>query len=821
MQNKNSLTQDKRIRDIVKQWLLVLVVAAFAVTILVMGYMHTMLAENNADKMLILNVGDVKQDIQDASDKNLLNLANKIVEYIDSEETLFGEPLFMDILEEYREGSTEEPGDELKEELAEKPVTILEEEFAKEAETEHREKPEEVPLEEDGRESPEDLLLKYLKDIFDVEDIVIVDEKGIITNSTDKGFINFDMNSGEQSGEFICLLNGTKEYVQEYRPMTINGDEWRKFAGVTLKKGGFIQVSYGSERFQKDIDEDVIDVTKNRHVGESGYIMIIDDSGVVVSSPYQDTVGKNISEFGYNIESLEGRADGKPFTQMLGSTEYKCLGDWVEGYLIFAVLPSNEILITRNTTLSIITILEAIIFIAMFWIIYRLLKMLVVDNIQNVTDSLDQIAKGNLDVVVDVRSNKEFNSLSDDINQTVDTLKQHIAAEAAKINAELEYAKNIQKSALPTVFPPYPNVHEFELHATMAPAKEVGGDFFDFELMQGRKLGFCVADVSGKGIPAALFMMRAKTLIKSYGVAGMDVQEIMAEVNHELCNNNEAGMFVTCWLGLMDIETGVLTYCNAGHNPPLLCSEGKYEFIKDHKPNFVLAGMDGVRYEKHEICLCPHDELFLYTDGVTEATNANNELYGEQRLLEILDKTSEESCENICRLVREDIDKFVGEAPQFDDITMFSLRFNGSENIFTTDADISNYDEIMTFIDERLKKLECPAKEIARINVAADEIIANVINYAYGDSLGKITVRIDETMEKSGVEITFSDRGVPFNPLDRKDPDTSLSAENRAIGGLGIYMVKKTMDKVEYEYVNSSNNLKITKYYEKQVEQNG
>jgi len=308
--------------------------------------------------------------------------------------------------------------------------------------------------------------------------------------------------------------------------------------------------------------------------------------------------------------------------------------------------------------------------------IYILVKNQVVNNIYQINNSLSAITEGNLDTVVDVRSHVEFEDLSNDINSTVDTLKRYIADAAARIDAELAFAKAIQHSALPSVFPPYPNRKEFDIWASMYTAKEVGGDFYDFYFVDDDTLAFLVADVSGKGIPAAMFMMQSKTLLKSCAESGMSVEQVFTQANGKLCEGNEADMFVTAWMGYLNVKTGLLTFANAGHNPPLVKhADGTFTYLKS-RAGFVLAGMDGIRYRKNELQLIPGDKIYLYTDGVTEATDSKEELYGEDRLLAIMNRNVEADVQTICEAVKADVDRFVGEAPQFDDITMLCLAYH-------------------------------------------------------------------------------------------------------------------------------------------------
>jgi len=318
-----------------------------------------------------------------------------------------------------------------------------------------------------------------------------------------------------------------------------------------------------------------------------------------------------------------------------------------------------------------------VIFMALFGIIYYLLKRQIVDNIRKINGSLAEITGGNLDTTVDVHSNEEFASLSDDINTTVNALKHHIEEAAARIDQELEFARSIQLSALNTVFPPYPHRKDFDIYARMDTAKEVGGDFYDFYLLNEDTLGILIADVSGKGIPAAMMMMQAKTLISSLANSGINVDEVFTRANDTLCEHNDANMFVTAWMGILNLRTGLMTYVNAGHNPPLMRrNDGQFAYLKS-PAGFVLAGWEGFQYRRQELQLAPGDQLYLYTDGVTEATDLQESLFGEEKLLAALNEYEGNEPQAMCDKVKQDVDRFVGEAPQFDDITMLSLTYKG------------------------------------------------------------------------------------------------------------------------------------------------
>nr|WP_320024579.1 PP2C family protein-serine/threonine phosphatase [uncultured Acetobacterium sp.] len=246
--------------------------------------------------------------------------------------------------------------------------------------------------------------------------------------------------------------------------------------------------------------------------------------------------------------------------------------------------------------------------------------------------------------------------------------------EKERISAELNVATEIQTSMLPSIFPAFTNREEFDIYATMQPAKEVGGDFYDFFSIDDDHLAVVIADVSGKGVPAALFMVVAKTLIKNHTQAGLTPVEVFTLVNAQLCENNDVGMFVTAFMGVFEISTQQFTCVNAGHNPPLLKrAAGGFDYLKLHT-GFVLGGMEEMKYQQLEMQLANDDELYLYTDGVTEATNAKDELYGEDRLLSVLNSNAGLKPDALLSSIKKDIDSFVNGAPQFDDITMVAFK---------------------------------------------------------------------------------------------------------------------------------------------------
>ena len=250
-----------------------------------------------------------------------------------------------------------------------------------------------------------------------------------------------------------------------------------------------------------------------------------------------------------------------------------------------------------------------------------------------------------------------------------------VTAEKERIGAELSIATQIQADMLPGIFPAFPEKPEFDIYATMNPAKEVGGDFYDFFMVDASHLAIVMADVSGKGVPAALFMVIGKTLIKDHTLPGRDLGEVFTKVNELLCESNSEGLFITAFEGVLDLVSGEFIFVNAGHEIPFICKkDGSYEPYKI-RAGFVLAGMEGIQYKCGAMQLSPGDRLFQYTDGVTEAMDQEGRLYGMERLGEILARNAELEPMELLGKIKEDIDAFVGDAPQFDDITMLCLEY--------------------------------------------------------------------------------------------------------------------------------------------------
>ena len=425
--------------------------------------------------------------------------------------------------------------------------------------------------------------------------------------------------------------------------------------------------------------------------GESGEY---EDGGYCALGTYVDLVGG----FADNLDRLLAGLDVEPIVQrdasygwlMTAMTPVLHEDGTMAGY-VMADISMNDVMNTRQTFLiTLVGLLAAVaaVFLATFLFILRRMVLHPIDLLTQATGDFiqsneEELAAGTATVnVPPIRTGDEVELLADSFRKMEEDMISYIrefmkaTAEKERIGAELNVATQIQADMLPRIFPAFPERQEFEVYATMNPAKEVGGDFYDFFLVDDDHLAVVIADVSGKGVPAALFMVIAKTLIKNHAQNRETPGEVFTQTNAQLCEGNDAGLFVTAWMGVLEISTGKFVYVNAGHNPPLLKrAGGQYEWLKS-RPGFVLAGMEGIRYRENTLELMPGDTLYLYTEGVTEATSSAQELYGEERLQAALNEASELPVSQLLPRIKNCIDTFVGDAEQFDDITMLGLQYH-------------------------------------------------------------------------------------------------------------------------------------------------
>ncbi|MBR4808773.1 MAG: SpoIIE family protein phosphatase [Bacteroidales bacterium] len=376
-----------------------------------------------------------------------------------------------------------------------------------------------------------------------------------------------------------------------------------------------------------------------------------------------------------------------------------------------------------------------------------------------------------------------------------------------RIEGELHVATGIQMSMVPKTFPPFPERHDLDMAATIVPAKEVGGDLYDF-FIRDEKLFFCVGDVSGKGVPAALVMAVTRTTFRNLSASENSPGRIVTAMNESLSAMNENNMFVTFFCGVLDLAEGKLRYCNAGHNPPRILTDAIRSLPV--APNLPLGIMSGFEFEEQETVFRYDDALFLYTDGLTEAENAAHEQFGEERMDEALHgrKSAERHLDNIKQKVAE----FVGDAPQSDDLTILFIHYLPITHRLILTNDIAQIALLPEFVELAVKDSKMDPIMTDSMNLALEEAVTNVILYAYPEGTeGK--VRIDASAGENALAFTITDYGKAFDPTAREEVDINASLEDRPVGGLGIHLVRTIMDSVRYERIGQKNILYLTKNY--------
>ncbi len=395
-----------------------------------------------------------------------------------------------------------------------------------------------------------------------------------------------------------------------------------------------------------------------------------------------------------------------------------------------------------------------------------------------------------------------FNSRSFTIKQG-ELMNKNLSTEA-----ELNVARNIQEGILSRDFP---DNNSYGVYADMTTATEVGGDFYDYFLIDETHLAIVIGDVSGHGMAAAMFMTLAKTLIKVYAQSHNFTDKVFEQTNRYLQQSNPEKFFVTGWLGVIDLTTGVLSFSNAGHNYPVIIrKDGKTEFLVE-KPNFVLGRKKLVRYMENRTKLNPGDKLVLYTDGVTEAQSPDEKFYGDDRLIEVIDTNKEQNQKDLVNSIRKSVKEFENGKEHQDDVTILALSFKDYLKVTPPDSKTffltkETFDSVTDYICERCAEAGCDGQTVSNISIATSEILANIESYAYenGGELEILTKCRDRRMT-----IMFKDKGKPFNPLLVQEPDITLPLSERSPGGLGIFIVKKLMSDTGYAYLDGHNVLTL------------
>jgi PAS domain S-box-containing protein len=386
-----------------------------------------------------------------------------------------------------------------------------------------------------------------------------------------------------------------------------------------------------------------------------------------------------------------------------------------------------------------------------------------------------------------------------------------------RMSNELNVAKNIQMSMLPLTFPAYPKRKDIDIYADLIPAREVGGDFYDFFFIDDDHICFVVGDVSGKGVPGALMMAVCKTLLKARAGDDASTASVLTHVNDVMAKENNNYMFVTVFMAILNTTTGELTYTNAGHNPTFIKRKnGNLEKLTTlHGP--VIAAMEGLTYKESNDKLHEGDFIFLYTDGIPEAHNVARELYSDQKLYNLLEKNNFISPKNIIKKVIDSVNLFEKDVEQFDDITALCIEFYGSGDslnktkLVIIKNTIKDIQIAIQSFESFAEQVKLPMAISMKINIVFDELLANIVNYAFKDS-NEHQIEIEFKISNNKLIIIISDDGIPFNPFQKDAPNTTLSIDEREIGGLGIHIVKNLVDEYDYQRKINKNIITLIKY---------
>ena len=382
-----------------------------------------------------------------------------------------------------------------------------------------------------------------------------------------------------------------------------------------------------------------------------------------------------------------------------------------------------------------------------------------------------------------------------------------------RMENELRIGHDIQMSMIPKIFPPFPERKDIDMSASIVTAKEVGGDLYDY-FIKDEKLIFCIGDVSGKGVPASLVMAVTRSLFRTVSCHEDSPARIVTLMNDSMSDMNDSNMFVTLFCGILDLQNGHLSYCNAGHNAPFILSDAIATL--DVVPNLPLGVMQGMVYREQETDLAYDDAIFLYTDGLTEAENANHDLFGEARVETALH--GRKSAHEHLEAIQKAVGAFVGDAPQSDDLTMLFIHYlNGSpqdekDRKIVLSNDISEISKLEGFVGAAAETAGLDAATAMSLNLAIEEAVTNVILYAYPKEQ-KGEINLESIVREHALVFILSDSGTEFDPTKAPDADTALGVEDRPIGGLGIHLVRNIMDAVSYSRTGSRNILTMTKKF--------
>ncbi len=708
----------------------------------------------------------------------------------------------------------------------------------------------------------QDLLIQYNKNNNMISSTYLATETGWMIQADYIGYSKYNKKTGKE----LDFNAKTRQWYQKAKNMKagqiVYTDVMRDFhekadcivcAAPVYRNGKVVAVA-GVGSYLHTIKDAVLQ-TK---IGKNGYALLINENGQILMSPKEKGELAGDSEQNVNLRYSRNSSLKNAANEMVTGKKGRKLVtiDGKDCYIAYAPLKSlnwsfvtvidvEEILMPAKDSQNIILDLTKdvakqqenkikdmfYILVGLFFVIVIITGVVGVIFSYKLTNPIRQLAKEAAEVDlkdlnhrIQIHTGDEVEELGNAFNGMIEQIKldyeniSKVTADKERIRMEIQMASRLQADMLPQAEGAFPRRNEFTLASFMQPAKGVGGDFYDFFLLDSDHLAVIMADVSGKGVPAALFMVVARTVLRSYVAEDEPLSQAISKTNKYLCRNNGDAMFVTAWIGVLTISTGKINYVNAGHCPPVLKHIGKScEFVNGIN-GLVLAGLDDTEYSQSELQLETGDTILLYTDGVTETTDSKEKLYGEEKLLRLLENMQQKLPNLVLEEVWQDVMEFQGEAEQFDDITMLVLCYNGKGFAEKSGKpQLDNLEDYVRFMENYISQFQVTDKTIVKLNIALDEIYSNICNYSKAEHV-KVGCRvISKSYQGRKVVLQFQDDGIPYNPLEKPDPDLDELLEERPVGGLGIYLVKQQMDNVEYEYkyVDGVNVLTLTKNEEK------
>lgn len=564
---------------------------------------------------------------------------------------------------------------------------------------------------------------------------------------------------------------------------------------------------------------------------ENSYSFILSKEGTIIAHPKTEYIMKeNI----FSLAKLQNDDDYATIGHKMLAGEkgaLRCELDGTDVLVCFAPLPHvgwsvasvcpYSTIRSEMGSASLTALIILIIGIILMSVCLRILLTRMVRPIRQMTDAAYQIAQGDFDASLpELQTHDDFGKLHDAFAHMQQSLKTYVkdlenATEAReRINSELMVAHRIQMEILPTDFVLPQGYENIDIDGFLAPARQVGGDFYDFWMKDG-KLYFTIGDVSGKGIAAAIVMAMTCTMFRSLVSKHDSPCEIMGILNETLSRNNQTEMFVTMFLGILDTSTGEMVYCNAGHNAPYLFSTEEGCKKLPVRPKLPLGLFGTTKYVEEKYVMQKGQSLLLYTDGLTEAENNERKQMGTQRVEQLLSILGGKTSHEVLTDIRKQLRLFVGEAEQSDDLTLFAINYGGCKTLIL-DNKLQELERLPAFIEALVEEAQLTKPQALSLRLALEEALVNVIRYAYpARETGKINLKALYEPQESYIRLELTDSGKPFDPTQAKEADLTLGVEERPVGGLGIFLIKKQVDEVTYKRENGMNKLMMIKYIKK------